>query len=86
MTFMPALLDEALAVDHRPDIRENYFTCISKTVHTIEYQPSTPFRHASQDGQSFRNSLGARWAGSASSTSMSSSGGRSPSHQVGMEG
>ena len=40
----------------------------------------------SQGGQSFRNSLGARWDGSASSTSMSSSGGRSPSHQVGMEG
>ena len=38
------------------------------------------------DGQFFRNSLGARWAGSESSTSMSSSGGRSPSHQVGMEG
>ena len=38
------------------------------------------------DSQSFRNSLGARWDGSASSTSMSSSGGRSPSHQVGMEG
>ena len=39
-----------------------------------------------QGGQSFRNSLGARWAGNVSSTSMSSSGGRSPSHQVGMEG
>ena len=38
------------------------------------------------DGQSFRNSLGVRWDGSASSTFMSSSGGRSPSHQVGMEG
>ncbi len=38
------------------------------------------------NGQSFRNSLGVRWGGSASSTSISSSGGRSPSHQVGMEG
>ena len=38
------------------------------------------------NSQSFRNSLGVRWGGSASSTSISSSGGRAPSHQVGMEG